>query len=1495
MPLTATYRNILQGSHRKATLSLSSAPSRGVASGGKRSLALSLLCGALAVVLAPVARAQAAPAAPQMLPWINTILAGTGTPLVPVSKAGSATTPVHGSEIGDGGAATSAAIVTPTHIAVDSLGDVYFTDDSVNVRKVDTSGNITTFAGGLTTGAGDCATATDNFGDGCAANESYMHSPYGIAIDPASGAIYVGENNSAANRIRRIDPKTYTITAAVNAVGTKGSVDGDLPACSATTGATCSGTAGLLDTPRGIAVDKHGNLYIMDESNYAVRLANFTTGQLTTVVNTAKLKEGGVGVNTCAQNLAAATASGGSTLTAGSLSLGVAGTLAFDSNDNLYISDSSCNFVYKVAEDTGATIPMVDSGSTVTIVLGGGTGTQATFTDQLGTTVSITPGGIVADAQGNLYVGENTGTHVWFWDHATGYMHTVYGGGTSGSCFGVTDTQSYNTSPYNGCDGIHSGLTATHGTLGLALDAWGNLYITDSATAYVHKLSLGTNAPSVTTNSSATSNPNALLHVGATDTYASVATTLAPDFTFAQQSCAVNSSSATPAGDNTQDCGFVVTNTNPLSSAQYEPVTVTTTAGLSSVIPLTNQAYPTCRPATATSQSFQATGAPISVTLSSQPGAACSGVETIVAAPHKYTYAIVANPTNGTVSGTAPNMTYTPNSGYTGSDSFTYSVTDSSTFAPATVSYDSGASTVSMEALTPLVGTTGTITVLPYTPPVATAQSVTVTYNTAQNITLTGTDSNSATLTYAVATQPTHGTLSGTAPNLTYTPTTSYFGADSFTFTVNDGVQTSAAGTIAITVNPPPPTPTNPSVSVNYQTATAVTLGATGQGTITYAVTTQPTNGTLSGTAPNLTYTPTGTYVGTDSFTYTATNAGGGSVGTVSITVQPAPVIPVAQNSSATVAFNTATQITAVAGGGNGHALTYSVVTGPAHGSLSAFTGPVATYTPTSGYIGADSFTFEVTDGTSTSTPATVSITVNQAAPVANSQSVTTAFATPVSVTLVATGPPTITYSVVAAPANGTLSGTAPNLTYTPGSNYAGADSFTFKANNGGDSNIATVSITVTAPPLPVPASQSVTVNYQTATAVTLSATGLGTITYAVSIPPTNGTLSGTVPNLTYTPATGYSGSDSFSFTATNPGGTSVAAVVSLTVLPIPPMASAQTVTDPSNGALPITLVATGTGTMTYTVATQPTHGTVTISGAVATYTPSATNAGTDSFTFTASNGSVSNAAKVSILVLPVAANLAPAPTNFNTPEAITLSATGTGLTFTIVAQPSNGTVSLLGALATYTPAATFTGGSDSFTYTATNAGGTGNVATVTIIVNDGFIWSPASSGGALSATVTNGQTATYNLQIAGWAGSAGVPVAFTCVGAPILCNVTPNPATLNGATAVPVTVTINTLTTTVTPMGLTWLTGSGRRRPWLLALNLLWLALIVPQARKRRIICRMALALVAMATVASLSGCGGNIPENAFGTPPGTYTFTLSASATGATTATQTITLTVN
>src|SRR4029077_18585398 len=122
------------------------------------------------------------------------------------------------------------------------------------------------------------------------------------------------------------------------------------------------------------------------------------------------------------------------------------------------------------------------------------------------------------------------------------------------------------------------------------------------------------------------------------------------------------------------------------------------------------------------------------------------------------------------------------------------------------------------------------------------------------------------------------------------------------------------------------------------------------------------------------------------------------------------------------------------------------------------------TYTPAPNYNGPDSFTFKASDGTLDSNTATVSITVAAVndAPVADNQSVAATEDTPVPITLRASDgdSPTLTFSLVAGPSHGTVTGTPPTVTYTPAPNYNGPDSFTFKASDGTlDSNTATVSI----------------------------------------------------------------------------------------------------------------------------------------------------------------------------------------------------------------------------------------------------------------------------------------------------------------------------------------------------------------------------------------------------------------------------------------------------
>ncbi|MCX7805697.1 MAG: Ig-like domain-containing protein, partial [Planctomycetota bacterium] len=125
-------------------------------------------------------------------------------------------------------------------------------------------------------------------------------------------------------------------------------------------------------------------------------------------------------------------------------------------------------------------------------------------------------------------------------------------------------------------------------------------------------------------------------------------------------------------------------------------------------------------------------------------------------------------------------------------------------------------------------------------------------------------------------------------------------------------------------------------------------------------------------------------------------------------------------------------------------------------------TDRTVTITPAANQHGTVTITVTVSDGSATSSDTFV-LTVNPVndPPVASDQNVTTAEDTPKAITLTATDADgdALTYVVVSGPSHGTLSGTAPNLTYTPDADYSGADSFTFKANDGAaDSNVATVS-----------------------------------------------------------------------------------------------------------------------------------------------------------------------------------------------------------------------------------------------------------------------------------------------------------------------------------------------------------------------------------------------------------------------------------------------------
>lgn len=514
------------------------------------------------------------------------------------------------------------------------------------------------------------------------------------------------------------------------------------------------------------------------------------------------------------------------------------------------------------------------------------------------------------------------------------------------------------------------------------------------------------------------------------------------------------------------------------------------------------------------------------------------------------TFTVLSSPTKGVLGGTAPNLTYTPNSGVTGADSFTYRVSDGAlNSATATVSISVAASN---------------------TVPVATPRSVTTNEDTSVAIVLSGTDADGNPLTYSVLTNPTKGTLSGTAPNLTYVPSANANGNDSFTFRVNDGTANSSPATVSIgitAVNDAPLADAK-SVSTNKNTPVGIVLSGTDvEGSaLSFSVLTSPAKGTLSGSAPNLTYTPNNNATGPDNFTYRVNDGSANSASaTVSINIANNNQAPQAVSKWIPSMQNKPVAIELSATDPEGSPMTFRVVNPPTFGVLSG-TPPNLSFQPERGFVGNTSFAYVANDGTSDSPVAWISLKIkdSNAKPVAVEQTLTAAWNTGTAVVLAGTDEDAdrLTFRVTKQPTNGTLSGTPPNLTYTPDSGFKGADSFTFVADDGlSSSAAATVSINVVNPNNRAPSSApwSVTTPMKTAVPVTLRATDADgdAITYRIVSRPASGRLSGKMPNLVFKPKAKFVGTASFTYVANDGSVDSAPVTVTINVTQ-PPDATAR-------------------------------------------------------------------------------------------------------------------------------------------------------------------------------------------------------------------------------------------------------------------------------------------------------------------------------------------------
>lgn len=600
----------------------------------------------------------------------------------------------------------------------------------------------------------------------------------------------------------------------------------------------------------------------------------------------------------------------------------------------------------------------------------------------------------------------------------------------------------------------------------------------------------------------------------------------------------------------------------------------------------------------------------------------------------KLSFAIVDPPKHGTLSGSPPHLTYTPDPGFSGADSLQFTVSDGG-----------------------LVSVPATILIHVLTanqPPIALASSWSQSGTTSLSLTLDGDDPDGDPLAFLLTRLPSKGTLSGKAPNLTYQPFEGATGIDSFDFVVHDGIATSAPATVTIqlaTANTPPVA--HPRfLTVEADSTVPFTLRATDPegDLLSFTVIEFPSHGVLSGSPPKVSYRPNPGFIGTDSLRFFASDGQFNSLPSiVTFTVVGANRPPTAQPFAVTGRADASLPLTLTGLDPDGDSLSFQIVRLPTRGTLSG-SPPSLLYQPAPGFAGEDSFEFGVSDGSIFSSPATVSITVLPAnqRPVAHHHSIKVAADASSHPFQISGSDPdgdSLTFEVTRQPASGRLTGTAPNLTYQPDPGFSGSDSIRFTVSDGSlISDPATVLISVIAANR-VPVAQSLAVSTTQGTSLPLTLAGSDpdgdAIQFKVHKAPSKGTLLGVPPLVTYLPGPDFLGSDSFQFIVSDGKADSAPATVSIEVTSLnsPPLAIAASLVTGLNMPIPVVLAGFDPDgdPLSFEIDRLPGNGFLSGTPPLMIYWPKGNFSGSDSFSFRVSDGRHrSEPAAISLSVLSV-------------------------------------------------------------------------------------------------------------------------------------------------------------------------------------------------------------------------------------------------------------------
>ncbi|EJG0191390.1 tandem-95 repeat protein, partial [Vibrio parahaemolyticus] len=495
------------------------------------------------------------------------------------------------------------------------------------------------------------------------------------------------------------------------------------------------------------------------------------------------------------------------------------------------------------------------------------------------------------------------------------------------------------------------------------------------------------------------------------------------------------------------------------------------------------------------------------------------------------------------------------------------------------------------------------------------------------------------------------------------------------------------------------------------------------------------------------TISPTADWNGSETLTFTATDPSGESISqTVNFTV--APVADIVAD-KATVVEDTPTIIKVLGNDtfeGDGKVVSLDANNGPANGTVSINPDGSVTYTPNDNYVGKDTFTYIVTSGgVSESTTVEVNVTPVNDAPVAKDDIATTQEDTAVTIDVLPNdtdvdGDKLSIESVSVPKEQGTVEVVDGKLVFTPAENFNGDAEITYTVTDGGLTDQATVKVTVNAVN-DTPVVESNIADQTLAEDFTPYTIDLNTafsdvdnvdgeLTFSVS---GNSNIQVAIVNgiATITPTADWNGSETLTFTATDPSGESVSQPVNFTVAPVADIvADKATVVEDTPTIIKVLGNDTfeGDGKVVSLDANNgPANGTVSVNpdGSV-TYTPNDNYVGKDTFTYVVTSGGVSESTAVEVNVTPV--NDAPvakddiATTQEDTAVTIDVLSNDTDVDGDKLSSQSatvpeaQGKVEIVDGKLVFTPAENFNGHAE-ITYTVTD-GQLTDEAKVTVTVN---------------------------------------------------------------------------------------------------------------------------------------------------------------------------------